>query len=146
MSDMKTGKISSRDWEKVVGTHNLFRDINRSVLIDYMETTPIDIVNRMLTDPHGTKCDGIATIYPNAASETEYNVRMQSNLKDGTNYNLDLSCMHVGHGGFLKRASSLKDPEIFADISGEITDADIESLPWLPDMSTALIVPSISIK
>jgi sigma-B regulation protein RsbU (phosphoserine phosphatase) len=86
----------------------------------------------------------VATIYPNRQSDTEYFVRM-SHFGDDTAYNVDLHSMPKGEGGFLKLASTFTEPQIFPDISGDVTEGDLRVLPWLEGMRTALVVPTMSV-
>jgi sigma-B regulation protein RsbU (phosphoserine phosphatase) len=54
--------------------------------------------------------------------------------------------MPEGEGGFLKKALTLKEPEIVPNIVHDVTKNDLKVLPWLADMKTALIVPTIGVK
>lgn len=143
---MKTEKINAKEWERIQGTHRLFKVINEKVIVNYRDTSPLDLVNFLLSDPYGTNCDGIVTLYPNPQSKTEYFIRMQHALDEQTKYSLELGAMESGHGGFLKRASTMTEPEIIPDITGELANNDLMAMPWIARMRTAFIIPVISIK
>ncbi len=141
---MQKEKISPEEWEKVLSLHKLFRNINDSVIKNYTTASPVDIVNLIIDSPYGTLADGVITIYPNEDSDTEYALRMY-NYSGATTYHMDMAEMPIGNGGFLKHASTIKEPEYIADIKDLVTDDDTRMLPWLATMHTALIVPTISI-
>ncbi len=141
---MKTKGISKRDWNEVLGVHRLFKRINESVIHDYGSTTPIEVVDLIISDPYGTVCDAVVTIYPSAQSEKEYFIRMY-HVDSKTVYNTDLHSMQKGEGGFLKYASTLTEPGIFPNIEKDVTGSDLEALPWLARMRTALVVPTMGV-
>jgi sigma-B regulation protein RsbU (phosphoserine phosphatase) len=141
---MKTKRISKKDWNEVLGVHRLFKRINESVISNYGTTTPIEVVDLIISDPYGTFCDGVVTIYPNAESPKEYFLRMH-HVDGKTVYNTDLHSMQKGQGGFLKYASTLTEPAIYSNIEKDITDGDLNILPWLARMRTALVVPTMSV-
>lgn len=141
---MKTKKISKSDWNEVLGLHRLFQRINESVINDYGNTKPIEVVDLIISDPYGTFCDAVVTIYPNAESPMEYFLRMY-HVDGKTVYNTDLHSMQRGEGGFLKYASTLTEPFICSNIKKDITEGDLNALPWLSRMRTALVVPTMSV-
>ncbi len=141
---MKTKGISKEDWNEVLGVHRLFKRINESVIHDYGSTTPIEVVDLIISDPYGTACDGMVTIYPNAQSDKGYFIRMH-HVDSKTVYNTDLHDMQRGDGGFLKYASTLVEPGIFPNIEKDLTVGDMKVLPWLARMRTALVVPTMSV-
>ncbi|MFQ5586009.1 MAG: PP2C family protein-serine/threonine phosphatase [Thermodesulfobacteriota bacterium] len=123
--------------------HHLFKTINESVISSTSTATPLDILN-LIFHPHGVVCDGVASLYSNVASETEYFLRME-HIDGATAYNIDLKSMPRGEGGFLKFATTLTEPHLFANITDKIAGSDLSLLPWLTRMKTALVVPTISI-
>ena len=141
---MERAEIEPKEWEKVLQLHKLFKKINDSVIRNYNTASPVDIVNLIINDSYGTLSDGLVTIYADESSETRFSLRMH-NYSGATTYHTDFSEMPQGNGGFLKFASTLKEPEYITDISELITDSDIELLPWIATMHTALIVPTIGI-
>ncbi len=141
---MKTKRISKSDWNEVLGLHRLFQRINETVINDYGNTKPIEVVDLIISDPYGTFCDGVVTIYPNAESPTEYFLRMY-HVDGKTVYNTNLRSMQRGEGGFLKYASTLTEPVIYSNIKKDITESDLNTLPWLSRMRTALVVPTMSV-
>ena len=124
--------------------HSLFQRINHAVINEFETTTPQDVIDMILHDPYGTKCDGMVTIYPNPKSDSEYFIR--TSYYDGDlRYHLDCDEMERGMGGFLKHASSLNEPDVIPDISSMLISNDTDTIPWLKRMKTALIVPTINI-
>lgn len=140
---MKTKKISASDWQGAEGISRLFRKINDSVINRYMSTSPIEVLN-LIFEPHGIVCDGAVTLYSCQQSGNEYFLRMHHH-GDQTVYNVDRPAMPKGEGGFLKHASTLTEPELFPDISGDLTEEDERIVPWISGMRTALVVPTISV-
>ncbi|MBE9531195.1 MAG: PP2C family protein-serine/threonine phosphatase, partial [Proteobacteria bacterium] len=67
------------------------------------------------------------------------------NYSGATTLHANMDDMPVGNGGFLKYASTREDPKYISDAKKFITEADIEMLPWLSTMHTALVIPTISI-
>ena len=80
----------------------------------------------------------------NPASDSEYFLRME-HIDGATAYHIDLDSMPKGEGGFLKHLTTLTEPALYPDITGKFTGSDLKLLPWLADMKTALVVPTISI-
>ncbi len=141
---MKTERIATEDWKRILGLHSLFQRINHAVINEFDTTTPEDVIDMILHDPHGTKCDGMITIYPNPKSNSEYFLRT-SYHDDELRYHLNCDEMERGMGGFLKYASSLKEPDVIPDISTILIDNDLDTVPWISKMKTALVVPTINI-
>jgi sigma-B regulation protein RsbU (phosphoserine phosphatase) len=136
--------FSKDDWDKVLSLYKLYKDISDSVIRNYTTASPTDIINLVIDSPHGTHSDAVLTIYPNENSDTEYALRMV-NYAGNTTLNVDMSKMPVGNGGFLKYVSTRQEPKYIPDIKELLEDGDIKMLPWLKEMHTALIVPTISI-
>ncbi|MEE9542405.1 MAG: PP2C family protein-serine/threonine phosphatase [Thermodesulfobacteriota bacterium] len=132
------------EWEKVLNLHKLFKNINDSVIREHTTASPVDIINLVIDSPYGTLSDAVITIYPNNDSDTEYALRMY-NYSGATTLHADMTKMPIGNGGFLKYASTRKDPKYISDIKEFVTESDIEMLPWLATMHTALVIPTISI-
>jgi sigma-B regulation protein RsbU (phosphoserine phosphatase) len=141
---MATTGIDPKEWEKVINLHKLFKNINDSVIKEHTTASPVDIINLVIDSPYGTLSDAVITIYPNEESETEYALRMY-NYTGATTLHVNMDEMPIGNGGFLKHASTLKEPEYIPDIKDLVTESDIEILPWIATMHTALIIPTISI-
>ncbi|MBE9528097.1 MAG: hypothetical protein IME99_02525, partial [Proteobacteria bacterium] len=139
----KSKRVSEAEWEEALGVHNLFKRINNSVINEYKETSPLDLLS-MAFEPFGMIADAVVTLYPNSQSQTEYFLRMY-HIGPETKYNLDIHNMPVGKGGFLKRVSSATDPLLVPDITPELAPGDFDTLPWLASMRTALVVPTISL-
>lgn len=141
---MQRDDFDKEDWEKVLNLYKLYKSISDTVIRNYATASPIDIINHVIDSPYGAVSDGAITIYPNDDSETEYAIRME-NYAGETTLNVDMTKMPVGNGGFLKHASTMEEPRYIPDIKELVTDEDIKMLPWLAEMHTALIVPTISI-
>lgn len=140
---MKTKNVTKKDWDKVLGMHQLFNSINEAVIKNYRNISPLEALN-LIFGPHGVVCDGVATLYPNTQSDNEYFLRVER-IDGETRYNLDLQTMPRGEGGFLKKALTFTEPEIYSDLTSEITEKDLKVLPWLAQMKTALVVPTIGV-
>jgi len=141
---MKTERLSKVDWQNVLDMHQLFDSINQAVIRKYAETSPVEALN-LIFGPHGIVCDGVLTLYPDPMSDKGYFVRVER-VDGKTTWNLDMRKMPHGEGGFLNRMVTLKEPEIFSNITSEITVKDLKTVPWLAKMKTALAVPTIGVK
>ena len=140
---METAKISREEWEGVLETHRLFKSINESIVSSTSSATPLEVLNQIFHS-YGVVCDGVASLYPNVTSDGEYFLRME-HIDGATAYHIDLDSMPKGEGGFLKHLTTLTEPALYPDITGKFAGSDLDTLPWLAGMKTALVVPTISI-
>ena len=124
---------------------NFSKNINDSVIKKHTTTSPVDIVNLIIDSPYGTLSDAVITIYPNNDSETEYALRMY-NYSGATTLHTDMEKMPIGNGGFSKVRLDQRRAQVHIGCQRvHHRGADIEMLPWLATMHTALVVPTISI-
>ncbi|MFH1878634.1 MAG: PP2C family protein-serine/threonine phosphatase [Candidatus Omnitrophota bacterium] len=129
--------------EKITGTHRLFKKINESVVTRYNQMAPVEVLN-MIFGPDGVICDGVITLYPDSRDKKKYFVRV-SRVEEKTEYYIDIDTMPSGSEGFLSDAMQAAEPVFISDVTTRLTDRDFENVPWLADMRTALIVPTIGI-
>jgi sigma-B regulation protein RsbU (phosphoserine phosphatase) len=141
---MESKRIDPREWETALGVHRLFRRVTDEVINNYQSTTPNELVEIMITDPYGTTCDGLATLYPCPENVGEYSLRMNA-FKGKIEYSTELKDMRGAKGGFIGECASLVEPRIFRDISDAVTETDKRVLPWIEGMHTAMAVPTISV-
>lgn len=137
------GKISKREWDKLLGIHKLFQSVNEDVIKNYKKITPADVI-RQVFDKHGVVCDGLVTIYQSKKSKNAYYLRLEY-FAGETTYYLEPHSMPKGEGGFLKDALNRTKPKLLPNISSIVTKKDLKTVPWLSEMKTALIVPTISV-
>jgi len=142
-STMKSAKISGEEWERVLETHRLFKGINESIRTSDDSTTPLEVLKQIFQS-YGVVCDGVASLYSQVESDSEYFLRME-HVAGETAYHIEPDTMPKGDGGFLKFLTTLTEPILYPDITGKIVGSDLALLPWLADMKTALVVPTISI-
>ncbi|MFQ5329539.1 MAG: PP2C family protein-serine/threonine phosphatase, partial [Thermodesulfobacteriota bacterium] len=140
---MESARISREEWESVLETHRLFKSINESIRTSDDSTTPLDVLKQIFQS-YGVVCDGVASLYSRVESDSEYFLRMEHAAGE-TAYHIDLDTMPKGDGGFLKYLTTLTEPILYPDITGKLQGSDMTLLPWLADMKTALVVPTISI-
>ncbi len=141
---MNTGRVSGTDWDEALGVHNLFTKVIDSLIKNYREITPVEVIEFILKHPSGTECDGMATVYATAGEKGKYSIRTQ--YVDGElTHNTDLKTMLTGSGGFIAEGTTLVEPKLFPDITELITKDDIKVVPWLGKMGTALVIPTISV-
>ncbi len=140
---MKSERVTEAEWTEALGVHNLFKRLNNAVINEHKDTSPLDLLSYAF-EPFGLLADGVATLYPNSQSKTYFFLRMY-HVGTHSEYNLDIHNMPVGCGDFLKRVSEAEEPLLLPDITGELTPADFDTLPWLASMRTALVVPTIGL-